>query len=175
MAMIGLPRYAAASRKMRSLRSPDRARGIGLWAALETLASTVGPYVGGWLVDHQSWRWLFLLNLPLIVLALIAVRRVPEVSGDRSRSFDVVGAPLAVLGLGGLIYALTEGPGSGWSSPRVVIALVIGAVALLALVPAERSRRAPMLRLSLFSSRQFDASTSRPSLSTARWPRPVIW
>jgi EmrB/QacA subfamily drug resistance transporter len=140
-----------------TLRSSDRARGIGVWAALETLASTVGPYVGGWLVDSLSWRWVFLLNLPLILLALVVVRRVPEVSGDRARSLDVVGALLAVLALGGVIYALTEGAGSGWSSPKIVIAFAVGVVALLALAPAERRRRAPMLRLSLFSSRQFDA------------------
>lgn len=140
-----------------TLRNSDRARGIGVWAALETLATTVGPYVAGWLVDHQSWRWLFVLNLPLILLALIAVRGVPESRGARARSLDPVGPLLAVVGLGGIIYALTEAPDAGWSSPRVVIALVLGVVALAALVPAERRRKAPMLRLSLFASRQFDA------------------
>jgi EmrB/QacA subfamily drug resistance transporter len=141
-----------------TLRESDRARGIGLWAGLETLAITVGPYAGGWLVDHASWRWVFLLNLPLIVLALVAARRVPE-SGEERRapSFDVLGTILAVLGLGGLIYALTEEASAGWSSPKIVIALVAGAIALVALIPAERHRREPLLRLSLFSSRQFDA------------------
>jgi EmrB/QacA subfamily drug resistance transporter len=140
-----------------TLRRADRARGIGIWAALETLASTVGPYAGGWLVDHQSWRWIFLLNLPFILLALIIVQRVPESIRDRRRSPDPVGAPLAILGLGGIIYALTEGPDAGWSAPRILIAFVVGVAALLALVPAERRRREPMLKLSLFSSRPFNA------------------
>jgi EmrB/QacA subfamily drug resistance transporter len=141
-----------------TLRVSDRARGIGVWAGLTTLAATIGPYVGGWLVDHVSWRWVFLLDLPLILLALAALRRVPETSGARrSPSLDIVGALLAILGLGGLIYAVTEGAGAGWSSARILVAFVVGGLSLVALVPTERRRRAPMLRLSLFSSRQFDA------------------
>ncbi|WP_157592047.1 DHA2 family efflux MFS transporter permease subunit [Solirubrobacter soli] len=141
-----------------TLRPADRARGIGIWAGLSTLATTAGPYAGGWLVDHATWRWVFLLNLPLIALALAALTRVPETTGERrSLSLDAIGALLAVLGLGGVIYGLTDGAQAGWTSPRVLISLIIGALALIALVPAERRRRAPMLRLSLFSSRQFDA------------------
>ncbi len=141
-----------------TLRTADRARGIGIWAGLSTLATTVGPYVGGWLVDHGSWRWVFLLNLPLILLALAALRRVPESSGERrSLSLDTLGASLAVLGLGGVIYALTQGPGEGWTSPVILAAFLVGGLSLGALVPAERRRRAPMLKLSLFASRQFDA------------------
>ncbi|MFL5912471.1 MAG: DHA2 family efflux MFS transporter permease subunit [Gaiellaceae bacterium] len=141
-----------------TLRVSDRARGIGVWAGLSTLATTVGPYVGGSLVDHASWRWVFLLNVPLIVLALAALSRVPETSGERrSLSLDAVGAVLGILGLGGLIYALTAGAGAGWTSARVLTAFVVGGLSLAALVPAERRRRAPMLKLSLFASRQFDA------------------
>jgi EmrB/QacA subfamily drug resistance transporter len=141
-----------------TLRASDRARGIGVWAGLSTLATTIGPYVGGWLVDHASWRWVFLLNLPLVLLALGFLRRVPETrSARRSLSLDVVGALLAVLGLGAVIYALTEGPSEGWSSPRIVLGFAVGGLSLVALVPAERKRRAPLLELSLFRSRQFDA------------------
>src|SRR3954452_7300283 len=141
-----------------TLEPPDRARGIGVWAGLSTLATTAGPYAGGWLIDHASWRWVFLLNLPLVLLALAALQRVPETTGERrSLSLDAVGALLAVVGLGGVIYGLTDGAQAGWTSPRGLIALAAGGLALIALVPAERRRRAPMLRLSLFSSRQFDA------------------
>jgi EmrB/QacA subfamily drug resistance transporter len=141
-----------------TLRPSDRARGIGLWAGLSTLATTAGPYAGGWLVDHASWRWVFVLNLPLIALALLMLRRVPETGGERrSLSLDAVGALLGVVGLGGVVYGLTDGAQSGWTSARVLIALAAGVVCLVALVPAERRRRAPMLRLSLFASRQFDA------------------
>ena len=141
-----------------ALRVDDRARGIGLWAGLSTLATTVGPLFGGWLVDHGSWRWVFLLNVPLIALALVALRLVPEGIGKRrSLSPDVLGALLTVFGLGGLIYALTEGSGTGWGSARITVAFAVGGLSLVALLPVERRRRAPILNLSLFASRQFDA------------------
>lgn len=141
-----------------SLREQDRARGIGLWAGLETLGTTVGPYVGGWLVDHVSWRALFLLNIPLILATFVPLRQVPESAATRgSRSLDVTGGVLTVLGLGGVIYALTDGPESGWLRVPVLAAAAVGAACLAALVLAERRRRAPMIRLTLFKSRQFDA------------------
>jgi MFS family permease len=141
-----------------TLRSGDRARAIGLWAGIETLATSVGPYVGGWLVDDVSWRAVFVLNVPLILIALGIARHVPESgrSADASR-LDRPGALLAVLGLGGVIYALTEAPSAGWLSAQVLAPGLAGVVALAALVPVERRTRAPMLRLSLFGSRQFDA------------------
>jgi len=139
-----------------TLRPQDRARGIGIWAGLATISSTVGPYGGGWLVDHTSWRYVFLLNIPLVAAALWTLRSVPESGGDRPLSLDVVGALLAVVGLGGLIYALTSGP-SGWTSPKVLTAGVVGVACLAALAPIERHRRLPMLQTSLFRSRQFDA------------------
>ncbi len=141
-----------------TLRRADRARGIGLWAGLATIGTTVGPYAGGWLVDHVSWRAVFLLNLPLIVAGLLVLHRVPESQeAPRPLSLDVLGALLAVIGLGGLIYALTSGTSTGWPSAPILAAGIIGVLSLAALLPVERRRRAPMLRLSLFRSRQFDA------------------
>ncbi|GAA3383665.1 DHA2 family efflux MFS transporter permease subunit [Cryptosporangium minutisporangium] len=141
------------------LRIPDRARGIGVWAAVATVGTTVGPYAGGWLVDHASWRSVFLLNLPLIVAGLLALRWVPETPTGRQRlSPDVLGALLAVLGLGGVIYALTEASSAGWGAASVLVPGVLGVIALGGLVPVERRLRAPMLRLSLFASRQFTAT-----------------
>ena len=138
---------------------PDaRAKGIGIWAGLATLGTTVGPYLGGWLVDHASWRWVFLLNLPLILACLWALRPVPETATHRTaRSLDVVGALVITAGLGGAVYALTSGPVHGWSEPSVLLAIVIGLAALAAVIPVELHRSAPMLRLSLFRSRQFSA------------------
>ncbi|MFC7275814.1 DHA2 family efflux MFS transporter permease subunit [Paractinoplanes rhizophilus] len=141
-----------------TLRVDDRARGIGLWAGLATIGTTVGPYAGGWLVDHAGWRWIFLLNVPLILLALLALRWVPETSDEpRPLSLDAAGAILAVLGIGGVIFALTRGASSGWADTLVLAAGIVGVAALVALTPVERRVRAPMLRLSLFKSRQFDA------------------
>src|SRR4051812_13108737 len=121
-----------------TLRGSDRARGIGIWAGLATLGTTLGPYGGGWLVDHASWRYVFLLNIPLIFSAFLALRSVPEVNrAPRPLSLDVIGGVLAVLGLGGAIYALTEAPSSGWGSAAVLVAAAAGVVCLTALVPVE--------------------------------------
>jgi EmrB/QacA subfamily drug resistance transporter len=141
-----------------TLRPVDRARGIGVWAGLSTLGTTLGPYAGGWLVDHGSWRYVFLLNVPLILAACWILRSVPEV--DRVRrplSLDLSGALLAVLGLGGLIYALTEGPSAGWTSAEVLVPAAVGVGCLAVLVPVEQRRSAPMLRTALFRIRQFVA------------------
>ncbi|GAA0448363.1 MFS transporter [Paractinoplanes deccanensis] len=141
-----------------TLRRPDRARGIGVWAGISTLGTTLGPYGGGWLVDHTSWRYVFLINVPLILAALLLLRRVPDVDTmRRPLSVDVAGALLAVVGLGGVIYALTAGADSGWGSGPVVVSAVLAVACLAALVPVERRQRLPMLRPGLFRSRPFDA------------------
>jgi EmrB/QacA subfamily drug resistance transporter len=141
-----------------TLQPADRARGIGVWAGLATIGATVGPYAGGWLVDHASWRDVFLLNIPLILACLVVMRHIPERDdARRPLSLDVLGGLLAVVGLAGVIYALTAGPGSGWLSGRIVAAAAIGILSLAAVLPVERRLTAPMLRLSLFGSRQFDA------------------
>ena len=141
-----------------TLQPADRARGIGVWAGLATLGTTLGPYVGGWLTDHASWRALFLLNPPLALASLAVLWFVPQTDTvRRPLSLDAPGALLAAAGLGGVIYALTAGPASGWLSAPVLSAGLVGVVGLVALVLVERRQSAPMLRLSLFGSRQFDA------------------
>jgi EmrB/QacA subfamily drug resistance transporter len=141
-----------------TLCGPDRARGIGIWAGISTLASTLGPYGAGWLVDHASWRWVFLLNLPIVIAAVLVLRRVPELGrSSRALSLDVIGGLLAVVGLGGVIYALTEAPAHGWTDPTVLGSGLAGIACLAALTPVEQRRRRPMLRTALFRSRQFDA------------------
>jgi EmrB/QacA subfamily drug resistance transporter len=141
-----------------ALRPQDRAPGIGVWAGLASLGSLVGPFVGGWLVDHASWRAVFLLNVPLVLGAVLALLPVPDSSTSGGRlSLDAAGAVLAVVGLAGVIDGLTVGAQEGWTSPRVLTELIIGTACLLALVPVERRVRAPMLKLSLFASRQFSA------------------
>ena len=139
-----------------TLRPPDRPRGIGLWAGLATIPATFGPYVGGWLVETASWRWVFLLNVPLASGALLALVRIPV---DRIRgpllSPDLAGAALAILGLGGIVYALTDAATHGWLTARALLPAVVGLVSLGGLVPVERRASSPMLRLPLFAIRQF--------------------
>lgn len=141
-----------------TLRTEDRARAIGIWAGLSTLGTTLGPYAGGWLVDHASWRWLFILNVPLVLAALGCLSRVPESRGNADRGrLDAVGAALAAIGLGGVIYALTDGAANGWGSAPVLLSGIVGMLCLIVLVPYERRQANPMLELAVFASRQFNA------------------
>jgi MFS family permease len=118
-----------------TLRVQDRAPGIGIWAGLGSLGGLlIGPLVGGWLVDHASWRAIFLLNVPLILGAVVALVPVRDrVVATGPLALDVRGALLAVVGLAGLIDGLTTGPSLGWTSPRVVVGLTVGVGYLLVL------------------------------------------
>ncbi|MGD8169035.1 DHA2 family efflux MFS transporter permease subunit [Herbiconiux sp. P16] len=141
-----------------TLRPRDRPRGIGLWAALSTVGYTVGPYAGGWLVDNASWRWLFILNVPLVILALLALIRVREQKDPAATGgIDYLGAVLIAIGLGAVVYALTDGSASGWARPAIIVAGVVGIGCLVALVPVELRVANPVLNLRLFRSKQFSA------------------
>ena len=137
----------------------DRGRAIGTWTGLGGVATAAGPLIGGWLVTAVSWRLIFVLNIPLAVLVVLASRHVPD-SRDREASprVDVTGASLVVLGLAGLTYALIQGPSPGSNLTVAILAGVVGVGALVAFVVVERRSRAPMLPLSVFSSRQFTIS-----------------
>ncbi|WP_263247004.1 MFS transporter [Saccharopolyspora rosea] len=138
-----------------SIAHDDRGAAVGRWAGLTGVASAVGPFVGGWLVDAASWRWVFLINLPIAAAALVAVRRVPE-SRDPTATGppDLPGAATATAGLAGTVFALIQVPAAGWS-PLNATALVVGAAALVAFPLVESRRAEPLLPLSLFRSRQF--------------------
>ncbi len=145
-----------------SFHKDDRAQAIGLWSGLAGVATAVGPFIGGYLIQAVSWRLIFLINLPLVVAVVwIALRRVPETRDPTVRGrLDVPGAVLASAGLGGLIYGLIEGPTAGWTSAIVVAALVGGLVALAACVLVEARERYPMLPLNIFRSRQFSSANA---------------
>jgi EmrB/QacA subfamily drug resistance transporter len=143
-----------------SFRPEDRGPAIGAWSGLGGVTAAIGPFLGGWLVQAASWRWIFLINLPLaVVVVWVARRHVPE-SRDPSvgAALDYAGAVLAAVGLAGVVYALTDGPGFGWTSPRILFAGAVGVAALVAFVVWERRSPHPMLPLDLFASRQFTAA-----------------
>ncbi len=135
----------------------ERGAAIGIWSGASAFAAGAGPLLGGWLVDHLSWRAIFLIN-PLIAIPTlwIAVRRLPE-SGDPTAhaSLDWRGAVLAFGGLGGLVYGLITASRLGWQDMTVLGSLSAGALLLLGLVLEERRSRAPMMPLRLFGSRSF--------------------
>lgn len=139
-----------------SVREDDRGRAIGTWAGLTGIASAIGPFVGGWLVDTASWRWVFLINLPIAAIALwITGKHVPE-SRDPNTSGapDLPGAVAVTLGLTGTVYALIETPTHGWSTGTVAAA-VVGTFGLLSFPLIESKQHHPLLPLGLFRSRQF--------------------
>lgn len=128
----------------------ERAKAIGAWSGLSGVAGAVGPFLGGWLVQAASWRFIFLVNLPIAVaVGLIARKYVPE-SRDPNASgrVDLTGGVLVTLGLVGLTYGLIQG-GDGWP------AIVVGALLLTAFVFWERRARQPILPLGLFASTRF--------------------
>jgi EmrB/QacA subfamily drug resistance transporter len=143
-----------------SFRREDRGPAIGAWSGLGGVAAAVGPFLGGWLVQAVSWRLIFLINLPLAAVVVWAsVRHVPETRDPgASGRLDWVGAALAAAGLAGVVYALTDGPAQGWTSPPILGAALGGVAALAAFLAWERRTRSPMLPLDLFASRQFSAA-----------------
>ena len=140
----------------------DRSAAIGAWSGLGGVMTAIGPMVGGYLTTALSWRLIFLINLPLAaVAAWAAMRHLPESRDEHATGrLDYVGAALAALGLGGVVFAFTAGPVDGWATPRVLATGVGGIIALISFVVVERSRRHPLLPLEMFRSRQFSAANA---------------
>jgi EmrB/QacA subfamily drug resistance transporter len=134
----------------------DRAAAIGSWSGLGGVATAIGPFAGGWLVDAASWRWIFLLNLPIAGFTLLAARHVPE-SRDTTMppGLDLAGAAAAAIGLGGVTWALI-GAGSGASG--VPLAAIIGIGSLVAFVVIQARSPHPLMPLELFANRWFTAT-----------------
>lgn len=139
-----------------AFRHADRPRAIGLWSGLGGIAGLLGPFLGGFLVDSVSWRWVFLVNVPLAVaVVVVSVRHVPE-SRDPAQHgrFDVAGAVLGALALGGVTYALID----AGSSPGTWVALATGLACAAGFVVRERRAADPMLPLGVFADRQFSGA-----------------
>jgi EmrB/QacA subfamily drug resistance transporter len=138
-----------------------RGAAIGTWSAFSAITAAVGPVAGGWVVAHASWRWLFFFNVPVAAaVVVLALARVAETRDeDAPPRVDWLGATLAVVGLGLVVYALIDSEHSvgGWSA-RVIALFVAGLGTLAAFIVAEARQRAPMVPLSLFRSRTFSGT-----------------
>ncbi|MFI9721169.1 DHA2 family efflux MFS transporter permease subunit [Streptomyces sp. NPDC052396] len=136
----------------------DRAAAVGAWSGLGGVATAVGPFLGGWLVDGPGWRWVFLINLPVAAVCVpVALRRVPETRDPSAHGrFDVLGAVLGALALGLVTYALIAAPAKG-ASPQVLVPAVAGVLLGVAFVRVEGRRAEPMLPPALFRIRVFSA------------------
>ncbi len=141
-----------------SFRPADRGKVIGQWAGLGGIAAAIGPLLGGWIVDNASWRWIFLINVPVAVaVLLVAARHVPESRDPQAaRGFDVLGAVLGALGLAGLTYALIEAGSASRAS--VLVAALAGVLALVAFVVFERRHHDALVPMHLFASRTFSVA-----------------
>jgi len=140
-----------------TFKGEARGAAVGTWTAWTGIAFVIGPLVGGWLVTHASWRWIFLINVPLALatLALVVAAVPARASGTTRARVDAVGGLLCVLGLGGPVFALIEEPQRGLGDPLVLAALIGGLAVFAGFLAWERRTPQPMLPLRLFRRRNF--------------------
>lgn len=144
-----------------SFAEERRGQAIGTWSGFTAITSAFGPVLGGWLIDHVSWRAVFFLNLPLaVVVIFISLRHVPEsrAEDEAKTRLDWPGAALATTGLGGVVYGLIESSRLGFSHRVVLSALILGCALLVLFFIRETHTRHPMLPLGLFRSRNFSGA-----------------
>jgi len=139
-----------------------RGQAIGTWSGFTAITAAVGPIIGGWLIENVSWRAVFFINVPiaLIVLALVFLH-VPESRDEESGKLDILGATLATVSLGALVYGLIESSRVGFANPTIIAALIGGVLTLIVfiLVEAHKGKAgSPMLPLKLFRSRNFSGA-----------------
>jgi len=140
-----------------TFQQSDRAKAVGSWSGLTSVAAAVGPFVGGSLVDSGYWQLIFLLNVPIaLATVIVTLRHVPETRDEESAGkLDVTGAILATLGLAGLTFGLIHAGNSGFSDPLVVTSLAIGVIALGVFVEVELRSSHPMLPPGIFANIRF--------------------
>ena len=140
-----------------SFTEGDRGKAIGTWSGATAITAAVGPVLGGWLIDHASWRAVFFINLPLAAAVIaIAPRHMPESRSESARgAVDWAGALLVTLGLGGIVYGLIEASNEGVYRPGILASFGLGIVALAGFVVVEVRQQTPMVPAALFRSRTF--------------------
>ncbi|HLW36370.1 MAG TPA: MFS transporter [Chthoniobacterales bacterium] len=139
-----------------SFSESERGRAIGTWSGFSAITTGAGPVLGGWLIEHVSWRAVFFINVPIaVVVVLISLRHVGESSNEEKTKVDWIGAVLAALGLGALVYGLIESSQLGFGDRTVIIFLGVAAVLLVVFGAFETRVSDPMLPFTLFRSRLF--------------------
>jgi MFS family permease len=142
-----------------SFDEKSRGQAIGTWSGFTAITTAIGPVLGGWLVEHASWRWVFFINLPLAAAVIaISVWRIPESRSATAGRIDWLAALVATVGLGGLIFGFIESVNLGWRNPLVFGSLIVGFGSLVAFLFIEARVNSPMLPLALFESRSFSGA-----------------
>jgi EmrB/QacA subfamily drug resistance transporter len=143
---------------------PPRQRGmaIGIWAGVSAMALAIGPLVGGLITEHWSWNWIFFINVPVGILAILVTRLVVDESRDTSadQRLDLPGLLTSAIALFALTYGLIEANTYGWTSARILSLFAVAAIGFAAFVLLELRQRAPMLDLTLFKNGTFAGSNS---------------
>jgi EmrB/QacA subfamily drug resistance transporter len=136
-----------------------RGQAIGIWSGFTAITSALGPVLGGWLIEHASWRWAFFLNIPIAALVIsISLRHVPESRNATASHVDWLGASVGTLGLGGVVYGLIESASLGWGRPLVFGSLIAGLLCLIGFMFVEARESSPMVPLTLFATLSFSAA-----------------
>jgi EmrB/QacA subfamily drug resistance transporter len=145
--------------------APERGKAIGVWAGTAGIGVALGPLTGGFLLEHFYWGSIFLVNLPIVVIGLIAgVFLIPTSKDPAAQPLDIPGALLSIAGLSALLYGIIEAPQNGWTNPTILTAFAIGAVLMFAFVVWERHSTHPMLDIRFFKNPRFSAASSSITL-----------
>jgi EmrB/QacA subfamily drug resistance transporter len=142
-----------------SFDEKTRGRAIGTWSGFTAITTAVGPVLGGWLIEHASWRWAFFINLPLAAAVItISLWRIPESHSVAARQVDWLGAIVATAGLGGMVNGLLASVSLGWGHPLVLGSLMGGFACLIGFFFVEARVASPMVPAALFASRSFSGA-----------------
>jgi EmrB/QacA subfamily drug resistance transporter len=137
----------------------SRGAAIGTWSGFTAITTAIGPVIGGWLVEHASWRWAFFVNVPIgVAVILISLRHIPESRSHTGGRTDWLGALFGTLGLAGLVTGFIESASLGWADPLVFGSLIIGVFCLIVFLRVETRAAAPMVPLNLFASASFSGT-----------------
>jgi EmrB/QacA subfamily drug resistance transporter len=142
-----------------SFEEKTRGQAIGTWSGFTAITAAGGPVLGGWLIEHASWRWVFFINLPIAVAVIaISLWRIPESRSPGAKRVDWLGTLLITLGLGGLVYGFIQSVSLGWTNSLVWGSLIVGFALSVLFVLVEARVDSPLVPLSLFASPSFSAA-----------------
>lgn len=134
----------------------ERVKAIGIWSTVSSLGFAIGPLIGGVMLDHFWWGAIFLINIPVAVIGLVAVARlVPESKNPSGERPDLLGALLSTIGMASVVYAIISGPGHGWTSGQVLLTAFVGVAVLTGFVLWELHIPHPMLDMHFFRNQKF--------------------
>jgi len=142
-----------------SFDESTRGQAIGTWSGFTAITTAAGPVLGGWLIEHASWRWAFFINAPIAAAVIvISLWRIPESRNPNAGHVDWVGTLLVIAGLGGVVYGFIESISSGWGTSLVLGSFIAGVICLIAFVFVEAKVRSPIVPPALFQSRSFSGA-----------------